>query len=90
MIFIVYILLTVYVLVYFVSRPTTKVVTTKKRLAMYACVLSLLMLGQTFYSVRTPPRVNYYETGWYGFIQVLNARFAANGIALRIPMPDTP
>ncbi len=90
MIFIVYILLTIYVLVYFVSRPATQVVTTRKKLALYACVLSLLMLGQTFYAVRTPPRVNYYETGWYGFIQVLNARFAANGIPHRIPMPDNP
>ena len=88
MIYIIYILLTIYVLVYFVSRPEAPTVTTKKRILLYACALSLLILGQSFNGVTKPPQVNYYQTGWMGFIQFLNARFAERGIVNRIPAPS--
>ena len=87
---IVYILSILYILVYFASRPKTTVVTTKKRILIYASVLSMIMLGQTYYMVKRPPTVNYYETGWYGFIPYLNARFATNVNPNRIPTPENP
>ena len=87
---IVYILLIVYVLVYFASRPKTTVVMATRRILIYASTLSIIMLGQTYYMVKRPPKVNYYETGWFGFIQYLNNRFATNGNPNRIPVPENP
>lgn len=90
MIFIVYILLIMYSVVYLASRPKKAAPPSKRRIAFFACALSLLMLGQSYYLVRTPPSVDYFGIGWYGFIQYLNARFAANGVPNRIPMPGNP
>ncbi|MBI5472059.1 MAG: hypothetical protein HY961_06905 [Ignavibacteriae bacterium] len=85
---IVFILLIVYVLGYIVSRPKSIVIVTKRRILVFASVLSIIMLSQTYYQVQRPPKVNYYETGWFGFIKYLNARFATNGNPNRIPLPE--
>ncbi len=85
MIFIVYILSILYTVVYRASRPKAAAPPSKRRIALFACALSLLMLGQSYYLVRTPPSVDYYGVGWQGFIRYLNARFAANGVPNRIP-----
>jgi len=89
MMFIVYILVILYVVVFFASRPGRTSLPSKSRIVLYASILSLLMLGQSFYQVRTPPKVDYYETGWLGFIRYLNARYAARGVPHQIPSPET-
>lgn len=72
-------------MVYLASRPKTVTPLSKRRIVLFACALSLLMVGQSYYFVRTPPGVDYYATGWQGFIRYLNARFAATGVPNRIP-----
>ena len=88
MIFIVYILFILYAVVFFSSRPKRTALPSKGRIVLYAAALSLLMLGQSYYLVTKPPKVNYYETGWIGLIRYLNVRFAAKGITNQISSPE--
>lgn len=87
MIALVFLLLTVYSVVYIASRPNTTVLPSTWRILAFSCVLAVAMFVHAFYQSDKPPVVNYYKTGWLWLIEHLNQHYASVGNPNRIPDP---
>ena len=90
MIIIVLILFAVYLIAYLESRPRSaerKSHYTSFQILLGACVLTAFIFAFAYRRSSQPPYIDYYSTGWIGYIRELNVIYASTGRQHRIADP---
>jgi hypothetical protein len=85
-IYILLIVLGLFVVAFFSSRPAAEVLP-RKRIMLVSLLLAACLFSRAYYDSTRPPFINYWSTGWTYLIRHLNQQYQSVGNPNRIQMP---